>query len=450
MKIRPLRKFSIGYHILRYYVNFWYRIFYRKLHITGLENIPAKGPLIFTPNHQNALMDAMAIVCTIKQQPVFLARSDIFRKKWQAVALRFLRILPVYRMRDGYGTLKENDEVFDRVTEVLRNGGVVGIMPEGSHGDLKMLRQLKKGVLRIAFQAEESLGFKLGLKIVPVGIEFDDYKSFRSNLVINFGKPIDFSHLINEYKENQQLAINKARDYLSDQMRLYMIDVRNEENHQMFLDLWNLAGRKLQELFTSLKGRLFRHYNAGKILSETINAQHISTPGFLKKLEEKLSNLREKLKVAGCRMQDIACKPVNRISLVAGMFGLVLLSPFWVFGLINNFIPWWLIRSRVKKIEDGQFISSFKFVLPLVLFPVYYLILFLIFGLVAGFVPALFYLLSLPVGGFIAWGYLKWWNRLLKAYTYNSAYNKGKLKEVLRLKDDILNDLAVLFPALKI
>lgn len=420
------------------------------MHISGTENVPLEGPLIFTPNHQNALMDAMAIVCTIKQQPVFLARSDIFRKKWQATALRFLRILPVYRMRDGYGTLKENDEVFDRVTEVLRNGGVIGIMPEGNHGDLKMLRQLKKGVLRIAFQAEESSGFKLGLKIVPVGIEFDDYKSFRSNLVINFGKPIDFSHLFNEYKENQQLAINKARDYLSDHMRLYMIDVRNEENHQMFLDLWNLAGQKLQELFSSLRGKLFRHYNAGKILSETINAQHITNPGFLQKLEEKLSILRGKLEVAGFRMHDITCKPRNSFALVPGIFALVLLFPFWVFGLINNFIPWWLIRSRVKKIEDGQFISSFKFVLPLVLFPVYYLILFLFFVLAAGFVPALFYLLSLPVGGFIAWGYLKWWKKILKANTYNREYYKGNLNEIFRLKDDILNDLAVLLPALKI
>jgi 1-acyl-sn-glycerol-3-phosphate acyltransferase len=448
MKIKPLKRYSIGYHLLRCYVNAYYRIFYRRLHINGMENIPSEGPLIFTPNHQNALMDAMAIVCTIPQQPVFLARSDIFRKKWQAVALRFLRILPVYRMRDGYGTLKENDEVFDRVTEVLRNGGVIGIMPEGNHGDLKMLRQLKKGVLRIAFQAEESSEFKLGLNIVPVGIEFGDYTSFRSTIVINFGKPIDFSHLFVEYKENPQVAINKARDYLADHMRQYMIDVRNEENHQVFLDLWSLAGRKIQRLFQSLKGKLFRHYNAGKVLSEAINQQQISDPSFLQKLEGKFSVLREKLKSTGLSMQHIACKPIPRLKIIAGMFGLILLFPAWIYGLFNHIIPWWLIRSRVKAIEDTQFISSFKFVLSLLLFPAVYFVQFLIFGFIAGFLPALLYLISLPFSGFIAWAYLKWWKKLFRQYSYNRHYYKGNLKEILQQKDDILAELPVLIPEL--
>ena len=430
-------------------MNAYYRVFYRKLQLNGMKNIPREGPLIFTPNHQNALMDAMAIVCTIPQQPVFLARSDIFRKKWQAVALRFLRILPVYRMRDGYGTLKENDEVFDRVTEVLRNGGVIGIMPEGNHGDLKMLRQLKKGVLRIAFQAEESAEFKLGLKIVPVGIEFENYTSFRTTLVINFGKPIDFSHLFDEYKENPQVAINKAKDHLADHMRQYMIDVRNEENHQMFLDLWSLAGIKIQRLFYLLKGKLFRHYNAGKVLSEAINQQQNSDASFLQKMEGNLSVLREKLREAGLKMQHIACKPLSRLKIIAGMFGLVLLIPAWIYGLLNHILPWWLIRSRVKGIEDAQFISSFKFVLSMLLFPAVYLIQFLIFGFIAGFLPALLYLISLPIGGFIAWAYPKWWSKLLSQYSYNRQYYKGNLKEVLQIRDDILAELPVLIPEIQ-
>lgn len=449
MKIKPLKKYSIGYEVLRFFVSIYLRIFYRKLHVTGLENIPAKGPLIFAPNHQNALMDALAIVCTVKRQPVFLARSDIFKKPTQAAALRFLRILPVFRIRDGYGTLKENDEVFDRVTEVLRNGGAIGIMPEGNHGDKKMLRPLKKGILRIAFQAEESSDFNLDLKIVPVGLEFDNYTSFRSSLFVNFGKPFDFKHIFDEYKENQTLAMNKAKDFLADNLRLYMIDVRNEEYHSMFLDLWDLAGKKLENLFKSAKGKLYRHFHGGKVLSEAINRFHNENPAFLEGLSQKVNKLSGTLHQNNLKISCLGKSPEGKISLIFKLFGLVVLTPFWIYGLINNFIPWLIVRKLTRLIKDSQFVSSFKFGLSLVLFILFYLVQFIVFGIFLGFAPGLLYLLSLPLTGFIAWAYLKWWKNLRTSFAYISFYKRGRLNDALQLRDEILDEMKILVPELK-
>lgn len=449
MKIKPLKKYSIGYEVLRFFVSIYFRVFYRRLYVTGLENIPAQGPLIFAPNHQNALMDALAIVCTVKRQPVFLARSDIFKKPLQAAALRFLRILPVFRMRDGYGTLKENDEVFDRVTEVLRNGGAIGIMPEGNHGDKKMLRPLKKGILRIAFQAEESSDFSLDLKIVPVGLEFDNYTSFRSSLFVNFGKPFDFKHIFDEYKENQTVAMNKAKDFLADNLRLYMIDIRNEEYHSMFLDLWDLAGKKLENLFKSAKNKLYRHFHGGKVLSEAINKFHNENAAFLESLSLKVNRLKEILHENKLKISCLAKSPECIIGLLLKLIGLFVLSPVWLYGLVNSFIPWLIIRKLTKMIKDAQFISSFKFGLSLVLFTFFYLVQFMVFGIFLGFAPGLLYLLSLPLTGFIAWAYLKWWNKLLKEYTYSSFFKRGKLNDAIQLRDEILKDMEVLVPELK-
>lgn len=449
MKIKPLKRYSIGYEVLRFFVSIYFRIFYRRLYVTGLENIPAQGPLIFAPNHQNALMDALAIVCTVKRQPVFLARSDIFKKPLQAAALRFLRILPVFRMRDGYGTLKENDEVFDRVTEVLRNGGAIGIMPEGNHGDKKMLRPLKKGILRIAFQAEESSDFSLDLQIVPVGLEFDNYTSFRSSLFVNFGKPFDFKHIFDEYKENQTVAINKAKDFLADNLRLYMIDIRNEEYHSMFLNLWDLAGNKLENIFKSAKSKLYRHFHGGKVLSEAINKLQNENAAFLENLSIKVNKLSEVLREKNLKIACLAKSPKSRFGLFIKLIGLVLLSPVWLYGLVNSFIPWLIIRKLTKMIKDAQFISSFKFGLSLVLFTFFYLVQFMVFGIFLGFAPGLLYLLSLPLTGFIAWAYLKWWNKLRKAFAYSSFYKRGRLIDALQLRDEILDEMKILVPELK-
>jgi 1-acyl-sn-glycerol-3-phosphate acyltransferase len=449
MNIRHLRDYSPGYQLLRLYVNSFYRIFYRRLYIGGKENIPSDAPVIFAPNHQNALMDALAVVCNIKRQPVFLARSDIFKNPIAAIALRFLRILPVFRMRDGFNTLKENDEVFDEVTRLLQRKGVIGIMPEGNHGDLKRLRQLKKGIFRIAFQAEEKANFNLNLKIVPVGLEFSNYQSFRSDLYIYFGKPIDFQHLFDVYRENPQLAMNQAREYLSENMRLYMIDVRDETVHSLFLDLWKLAGARLESRFMESKNKVLRHYQGGKALSEALNQAAPDNPRLNDDLGTSMSELTSHCKSLNLPLSVLRKPPCRTPSLMLLALGLCLLFPVWMYGLINNAIPWLIIRKAVKSIKDDQFISTFKFVLGLVLFSLFYLIQVVLVGLIAGWLIALPYLVSLPISGFVCWGYLKWWKRLRIQWRYSRLKQKGLLQELYGLRDKLtgkIEDLVQAYP----
>ena len=93
---------SFGYALLRtYLINPAYYLFYRRVNVIGAKDVPDKGPVIFAPNHQNALMDAMTILCTKDRQPVFVARADIFKKPLIISILNYIRILPIYRKRDG-------------------------------------------------------------------------------------------------------------------------------------------------------------------------------------------------------------------------------------------------------------------------------------------------------------------------------------------------------------
>src|SRR5574344_1315672 len=76
-------------------------VYYRNFYVLNQENIPPKGqPIIVIANHQNGLMDALAILHTMfqdRRQPVFIARGDIFKKDKVARILRFLKILPTFR-----------------------------------------------------------------------------------------------------------------------------------------------------------------------------------------------------------------------------------------------------------------------------------------------------------------------------------------------------------------
>jgi len=128
-----IEKYSAGYALLKSVAGFWHNnVFYRKVIVLGRENIKPNDHVIFAPNHQNALMDALAVLFTHKGQPIFLARADIFKKKTIASILYFLKILPVYRIRDGFSSVKGNDEIFAKTIDVLKNKNGLVILPEGN------------------------------------------------------------------------------------------------------------------------------------------------------------------------------------------------------------------------------------------------------------------------------------------------------------------------------
>jgi len=80
MGLATIEKKSLGYFLLNVWgKDFWHNVFfYKKFVVLGSENIPIDKPLIFTPNHQNALMDALALLFSMNKILVFIARSDYF------------------------------------------------------------------------------------------------------------------------------------------------------------------------------------------------------------------------------------------------------------------------------------------------------------------------------------------------------------------------------------
>ena len=113
-----------SYVLLREIIRIPYRLFYRKIRVIGRENIPKEKPVIFAPNHQNALMDPLAMIYSNSKQIVFLARGDAFFGGFVNILFNFFKILPVYRQQDGKSALKKNEAVFDESVDYLeQNGG---------------------------------------------------------------------------------------------------------------------------------------------------------------------------------------------------------------------------------------------------------------------------------------------------------------------------------------
>ena len=80
MGLNNIEKKSTGYELLKIWVKFWHnKVYYRNFSIVNKDKVPLDKPMIFTPNHSNALMDALAVLFSEDILFVFLARADIFK-----------------------------------------------------------------------------------------------------------------------------------------------------------------------------------------------------------------------------------------------------------------------------------------------------------------------------------------------------------------------------------
>ena len=216
----------VFYLILKFYVWASTRFYFNKVQVFGKENVKGDGPFLFVANHQNAFMDGLLIV-TINRVPVhFLIRADIFKKKFAAKVLRFLKLMPVYRIRDGAENLHKNEEQFNECIRLFLKKESVLIFPEGNHGHTRKLRPLSKGFTRIVFEAQRQHP-EMNLQIVPTGINYSHHTAFNSRVSIYYGKPIPAAEYFKEplavqtnlFRERMAVEIKKLIAHIDDDSR---------------------------------------------------------------------------------------------------------------------------------------------------------------------------------------------------------------------------------------
>lgn len=435
-----IEKYSFGYAVLKGCLKFWHNnVFYRRIIVIGRDHLNPDDHLIFAPNHQNALMDALAVLFTLKGQPVFLARADIFKKKFMASLLYFIKILPVYRIRDGFRSVTGNDEIFDKTIDVLRNKNGLVVLPEGDHEGFRKLRQLKKGICRIAFQAEEASDFKLNIKIIPVGLEYSHYSRYRQVVTVVYGRPIEVSEFNELYRKSPEIALNELRSKLSSEMKMIMVHIDSEEDYEAIDELRSIVNGRFSDKVRFPK--LFRD----RILIEKLNRLKIQDPELYKRICTLSLQVKEKAKALNIDYRLLAKKKHPLGWLIAGFAGLIATLPLFIYGNIFNLILLEIPNFQVRKIKDIQFRSSMKYgyslALALIITPIALILSFLIFS--PWWLSVLVFL-SLPVSGLIAWLYYLEFNRITGGFRIRN-YLKSNNQEYLTLKknhDELINLVA--------
>ena len=419
-----IEKYSAGYALLKSVAGFWHNnVFYRKVIVSGRENINPNDHLIFAPNHQNALMDALAVLFTSSGQQVFLARADIFRKKTIAAILYFLKILPVYRLRDGFSTLKGNDDIFLKTIDVLKNKNGLVILPEGDHAGFRRLRQLKKGICRVAFQSDEATGFNLKIKIVPVGLEYSNYSRYRQILTVVYGKPVEVSEFFELYKVSPERALNELRSKLSQEMKNNMIHIESEEDYEAIDELRSMINGKFSDDIKFPK--IFRD----RLLISKLNRLKTDNPSTYNKICTLSLDVKNKSKALNTDYRLLEKKKHPLAWLIAGMFGIIFTFPLFIYGNIFNLTFLEIPNLQIPKIKDPQFHSSIRYALSLILafvfLPVYLILSLFIFS---SWWLGLLIFFTLPLSGLFAWNYYIQFRRIIGGFRIRNLIKEKSIE----------------------
>lgn len=310
------------YFFLKQYCRLALWFFYRKWQVQGKENIP-KGPVIFVANHQNAFLDAVLVSCSTQRNPWFLTRASVFEKSWASVLLGWLKMIPVYRFRDGFARLRKSDQAMERFTDLLQRGESILIFGEGNHAERWTLRPLQKGFARIAIYSEEKNNRHLGVKIIPVGLQYDAHHQSGSRVLVSFGKPI---------------SVASSRTNAADKI--------NELNN-----LVQQTTEGLKALMVTLES-----------VDYAARARYFLSQRTIKKdLVEQLHCDQELL--LSLESGKTIEKPNVKKQLNNPMFWYAYLNTIWPRNIILKIIQ--------KKVKDLQFIGSLKFALGMVLVPIF-------------------------------------------------------------------------------
>jgi len=207
------------YTFLLPYVNWHTRKAYRRFEVHGKDHLPKNVGLIFGVNHSNTLMDALVLLSADNIKKVFIARGDIFKKPAVAKILHFLRILPIFRIRNGVAAVRQNDDSLNKAVDVIHDHVDLYLFPEGTHRTKHSLMRMGKGLFHIAVDANKQFGDKSPVYIIPTAIEYGDYFRYRSTALINFGQPINVTEFFKHTtEENEAANINLLKDQLHDEI----------------------------------------------------------------------------------------------------------------------------------------------------------------------------------------------------------------------------------------
>jgi 1-acyl-sn-glycerol-3-phosphate acyltransferase len=156
-------------------------LIYLRMRRIGREHLPKTGPLLLASNHRSFL-DPFVIGTLVRRPVYYMAKRELFEKRWQAWVLNGLGAFPVDR---GAG----DRDAMQTAREILERGDCVVVFPEGTRVRSGPLGSPRRGIGRLALET--------GVPVIPVAVFGSDqvrrgWRIRPRKVCLRVGAPLSF------------------------------------------------------------------------------------------------------------------------------------------------------------------------------------------------------------------------------------------------------------------
>ncbi|MDR2038544.1 MAG: 1-acyl-sn-glycerol-3-phosphate acyltransferase [Bacteroidales bacterium] len=439
---------GLGYRIFKKYVGFFHdHVYYRKVYAVNTENIPEKCPLMIVSNHQNSLCDPLGLLLTVKgrreRKHKVITRADVFNKPLANRLLRWLGLLPAYRMSvDGEESLVHNTDTFEVSEEELLNDGTIIIFPESGHQDKRWLGKFSSGYLHILFEAARKSDFKKELFVLPSCNHYSNYFDIQEDMVIKYGTPISIAPFYELYKTKPRTAQRQVNALVRQQVSDLMLNITDLDNYKAIDYLRNTYGVKYAKSKGLNPTKLPEKLLADKQLFADLEHLKEKDDHLVQQIYRDTLTLGEKIKQL--RLNDWNFdRKYNPWKMLSKGVLFALLFPLFIFSLIPNILVLYAPGMVTSKVKDPMLHSAIKIVISLLFtMPVLYLSIFAItWMLTNSFLIASIYVFCLPFLGVFVWHYAKTWKAWLSEFRFHKLSKNKKLDDLISLRTNLYESL---------
>ena len=346
---------NLGYTLLRiFWVNPIIKLSVRRLVVKGKENLPKDGAVIIGCNHTSALLDPLIILRAMNRATVFMTRADIFRKPFLQKVFTFLKMLPIFRIRDGYAAVKQNEEIIAKCGDVLKHGYPLALFPEATHRPKHSLLGLSKGIFHIALEANRKFGHERPIYIVPMGLEYGKYFKYRSTVVATYGEAINVTEFVKQHEHEVTPArlLAMLREELASRMSKLIAYVPDTEDYDAQWELTKLCTAQCRPLSPAERLTINQ-----AVIKRLVEKKDTEAPEVTAALYADAINFKKERRLHGIHPSSTSHKhPL--VASIGNTIALLCALPYYLFCAITMAPSWIVSHIIVGKLKDKAFSNT--------------------------------------------------------------------------------------------
>ncbi|UCF30498.1 MAG: 1-acyl-sn-glycerol-3-phosphate acyltransferase [bacterium] len=365
------------YRILRSMFQLAMRIFFRRMEVEGLENIPESGPVLFLPNHINALVDALIVMRYVKRPLSLTAKSTLAEYPVIGYLMRSARVIRFYRKQDQLAGAdrSRNIKALEECKRRLGEGEALCIFPEGqSHSD-PSLRPFRWGAARLALDYTRSAVSTPPLKIVPVGLHFPKKGRFRSDAWVRFGSAIDVQRWAASHPDAGPEMLTSL---IENRVRELTINFERREDSILLewaADILSTGGMPPAPL-SRTKESVAARLSLVRLIKDGYDQLRVTQAREIDDLRQRVEGHRSELRRLGISPSEVYIRMDAGRAFLFGLreIGLLLVGlPVAAWGTLNHIIPYQLVRFIALKfaVKRDQIVTG-AIAPGIVIFPLFY------------------------------------------------------------------------------